>query len=262
MDCCTVVEDLRVERGNIEDYRKLSRYHYRGERLGPYSDIFVLRCGGRLWLASHTEVAGVIVYTMPSCGLQLRNVATGGLFAGLDRGTKMSVVNEYVRCIGRVIIEPRFRGLGLATRLVRETMPLAGVAIVEALAVMGFVHPFFEKAGMKAYQGAESRRCVQMKEAFSVVGVEENELLDAAAVQQKIELLGEEESEFIEFQIHEFLRGYGNRRTERRGYERTRFVLERINFRPVYYIWMNPKYRKDESLSEARSFDSAALRSG
>jgi hypothetical protein len=184
---------------------------------------------------------------MPSCGLELRNDATGGLFTGLDRKTKMSVINEYVRCIGRVIVEPRFRGLGLASRMVRETMPLVGVPIVEALAVMGFVHPFFEKAGMEAYQGSEHSRCVQMKEAFSVVGIEEDELIDSETVQEKIEMLGKKEREFVVLQMREFLRGYGKRRMENDGYKRTRFILSKINFRPVYYVWMNPNSRVIES---------------
>jgi hypothetical protein len=98
MDCCSIVRDLRVERGSLEDYRRLSRYHYREEGIGPFSDIFVLRCNGRLWLASHAEVVGVIVYTMPNCGLELRNIATGGTFIGLDRKTKMSVWYER-RCL-------------------------------------------------------------------------------------------------------------------------------------------------------------------
>ena len=33
---CSVVKNLEVVRGDIGDYRVLSRYHYRGERLGPF----------------------------------------------------------------------------------------------------------------------------------------------------------------------------------------------------------------------------------
>jgi hypothetical protein len=50
-----------------------------------------------------------------------------------------------------VIIEPRFRSLGQAVRLVKETMPLMNVPFIEALAVMGRVNPFFEKAGMTRF---------------------------------------------------------------------------------------------------------------
>jgi predicted GNAT family N-acyltransferase len=62
--------------------------------------------------------------------------------------TRLSLINKNVVCITRVIIDPRFRGLGLASRLVRETMGQMGRPIVESAAVMGHVNPFFEKAGM------------------------------------------------------------------------------------------------------------------
>ena len=72
----------------------------------------------------YESVVGVIVYIMPAPSLELRNVATGGVFGGLgDRGMQLQMVNENIRCVGRVIIEPRYRGLGLSSWLVKETMP-------------------------------------------------------------------------------------------------------------------------------------------
>jgi hypothetical protein len=176
---------------------------------------------------------------MPSTGAELRNVATDGLFAGFDRKTRLSLINKNIRCISRVIIEPRFRGLGLASRMVRETMPQMNVPIIEAMAVMGIVNPFFEKAGMKAFAAKMPVRCIQLIEAFSAVGIEEEELIDAEKVQQKLEQLGQQEGEFIESEIKRFLQSYGERRYEKAGLERTRFVLSKLTFRPVYYIWFN-----------------------
>ncbi|MFZ9033780.1 MAG: hypothetical protein ACO21J_07500 [Anaerohalosphaeraceae bacterium] len=43
-------------------------------------------------------------------------------------------------CIQRVIIEPRYRGLGLANWPMTETMPLGRTVRVEAASVMGRVH--------------------------------------------------------------------------------------------------------------------------
>ncbi len=239
MQSCSVTRDLQIVPGCIDDYKKLAHYHYRDSRLGPFTDIYVLRPTARLYLSAGTETLGVIVYTMPSPGLELRNVATGNMFCGFDRSTRLALINKTVRCIGRVIIEPRFRGLGLASRLVRETMPLVGCAIVEAMAVMGFVNPFFEKAGMRAYKGPMPARCIQMIEAFSMVGIEEEELIDAGAVQRKIESLCSKEGDFIEGQMRSFLQSYGKRRYDEPGLQRTRLVLSKLTFRPVYYIWFN-----------------------
>jgi GNAT superfamily N-acetyltransferase len=47
-----------------------------------------------------------------------------------------------------VIIHPQFRSLGLASALVRHVCEQCTTRYVEAYAVMGRVHPFFEKGGM------------------------------------------------------------------------------------------------------------------
>jgi hypothetical protein len=175
-------------------------------------------------------------------GVELRKVAVGGLFAGLDRSTSLTLVNKNIRRISRVIIEPRLRGLGLAARLVRETMPLVNVPIVEAMAVMGLANPFFERAGMNAYTAAVPERCVRLAEAFSLVGIEEAELIDPAVVQRKLDALRWPKADFIEKQMRRFLKAYGKRRTMPPGIERTSFILSKLTERPVYYIWFNQQY--------------------
>jgi hypothetical protein len=233
---CSVIKKLQIVRGGFEDYKKLARFHYRDSRLGAYTAIFVIKPDKGI----SKEPVGVIVYTMPSVGAELRNIATGNLFVGLDKGTRLALINKNIRRISRVIIEPRFRGLGLASRLVRETMPKINAPIIEAMAVMGLVNPFFEKAGMKAFTAKMPARCVQLVEAFSMVGIEGEELIDPEGVQRKLDRLGKQEAEFIESQIKHFLQSYGRRRYERAGLERTGFVLSKLTFRPVYYIWFNP----------------------
>jgi len=225
----------------MDDYKRLARYHYRDSRLGPFAAIFALKpkpgWAGRLG----TQSIGVIVYTMPVPALELRNIATANCFAGFDRSTQLSLLNKNVRCIGRVIIEPRFRAIGLASWLVRETMPQMNVPVIEAVAVMGMVNPFFEKAGMKPYTAKPPARCVWLIEALSMVSVRERELIDPAGVQRKLERLDERRAEFIELEIRRFLQSYGKRRDMPDGLERTRYVLIKLAARPVYYVWFNPK---------------------
>jgi GNAT superfamily N-acetyltransferase len=242
MQSCSVTKRLKIVRGSLDDYRVLSHFHYRDSSLVSYAGIFAMRLG--------KETVGVIVYSMPSIGLELRNHATGNLFAGLDRRTRLALVNRSIRCISRVIIEPRFRGLGLASRLVRETMPEMRVPIVEAMAVMGMVNPFFERAGMTAYRAPMPARCVQVIEALSRVGIEEELLIDAVEVQKRIDRLQQEETAFINNQIRVFLQSYGKRRHMPAGLERTRYVLSKLTDRPVYYIWFNTELRVNAWMSE------------
>jgi hypothetical protein len=241
---CSVCKKLEIVPGDIDDYQALAHYHYRETRLGPYAAIFALK---------GTKTIGVIVYTMPSPSLELRNIATGDFFVGLDKAAQLSLINKNIRCIGRVIIEPRFRSLGLASRLVRETMPKMDMPIIEAMAVMGLVNPFFEKAGMKAYKAKTPARCVQLIEALSLVGIEKKDLIDPQEVQQKLQRLAvaaaatigpspaRRRLNFIEQQLQRFLQSYGKRRYMPAGPERTRFILSKLTERPIYYIWFNPR---------------------
>jgi hypothetical protein len=256
MRSCSISKKLRIIRGCIDDYKQLAHYHYRDGQPGPFAAIFALKPAPELAGALHIRTVGVIVYTMPSPSLELRNVATNNFFAGFDKSTQLALINKNIRCVSRVIIEPRFRGLGLASRLVCQTMPEMNVPVIEAMAVMGQVNPFFEKAGMKAYTANMPVRCIRLIEALSMVTIEEDpsavacvggsggdhQLIDAAKVQRELDRLPPPKAEFIELEIRRFLQSYGKRRNSQPGLERTRYILSKLTFRPVYYIWFNPKF--------------------
>lgn len=229
-------KNLEITKGCVEDYRRLSAYHYRNCLCGPFAAIYAIKAVRKLANRLGNVPAGVIVYALPTAALELRNVALGGILTGLDRKSRLGFINANIRTISRVIIEPRFRSLGLATRLVKDTIDMVGVPIIEALAVMGRVNNFFEKAGMTAYEGPLQRRCAQLIEAFDYVGICDNDLIDAEAAQRKMDNLSKDAAEFIDYQIKSFLQCYGKRRDMQAGPERTRFVLGKLTDRPIYYI--------------------------
>jgi len=238
---CSICQHLRIVRGCLDDYKRFAGFHYRGGRPGPVASVFVLRSDGTLGDIEPETAVGVIVYTMAGPVLEMRNVATDNFFADLDRDTQLALVNKNIRRISRVIIEPRFRGLGLASHLVHETMPRMNVPIIEAVAIMGWVNPFFEKAGMTAFASEQPARTVQLIEAFSFLGIEAEQLIEPDKVQQKLDRLSLTETEFIERAVHRFLKSHGRRRDMLPGLERTRYILTQLTARPVYYIWFNPK---------------------
>jgi ABC-type ATPase with predicted acetyltransferase domain len=61
---------------------------------------------------------------------------------------KAQLINEEIARISRVIIHPKFRGVGLGEFLVKETLSKVDAKVIEVLAVMARYNPFFEKAGM------------------------------------------------------------------------------------------------------------------
>jgi len=237
---CTIRKYLKIVPGTIADYKLLSRFHYRESQTGPTAAVYKI-------IDTHPmreqiePVVGVIVYSMPACAVQLRNIATQGLFTTSGSSSvNMRLINQNIRTIARVVIEPRYRALGLAYELVQKTMPLLNIPYIESLAVMGKINPFFEKAGMMKFKANEPLRSVKLKEALSAVGIEPIDLVDAERTQHKLENLNQKAKDFIEKQITNFLTAYGRRlKNTPNNLKRTQFVISRLSERPVYYLWRN-----------------------
>ena len=239
MSTCSLLRKLDIVPGEMGDYKALAAYHYRDESPVAVKAVFALKPKRQDRLLRSTP-AGVIVYCAPNPRVELRTVATNGAFADLDRHTQLALINANIRCIARLIIEPRFRGIGLATRLVRETMPRMNTPIIEALGVMPQVNPFLERAGMQAFAPRTPVAHVQLIEAFSTVGIEADQLIDPDGVQEQLDALETTAVNFLEDRIAQFLKSHGTRRTLPPGPERTRYILSRLTHRPAYYIWFHP----------------------
>jgi len=144
-----------INRGTIRDYHDLAGFHYLAKPPACHKRVYVVRRPQtgryRRWrdLAS-ADLAAVLVVSPPLLTVRGRNIATSGRYCGADRREAIRRLNREVECISRVIVHPTYRGSGLAERLVRHALATAQTPFVEALATMGRVHPFLEKAGMTA----------------------------------------------------------------------------------------------------------------
>ncbi len=242
---CSISKDLVIEPGIAAHWHELAGYHYCDEKACAYKALYVLRDTriGRACKA-YDGIAGVIIYSMPVANIAARNIATNGYFTGIgDRSMHLGLINKNIRCIRRVIIEPRYRGIGLAAKLVRETMPLLDVPIIESLAVMGNFNPFFEKAGMKPFRKGRDVRSAVVVEALSSVGINEDLFIDPGKIHEMIDALDAGKKYFVCQQFDKYIKAFGKRGMMAHSPQRTRYVLSKLSFEPVYYIW----FRNEES---------------
>jgi len=214
---CTLFAHVRTEPGTMADWHVLAPLHYRSHHAGAVTHVFRL------------------VYTAP------------GRSAGLGRTSMATILNREVRVISRVVLAPNWRGLGLAVRLVAETMPLVGTPYVEALAAMGHVHPFFERAGMTAYPAPRSRAGERLMAALDAAGLDRSHRRSASALEAALEALAPAARRLAEREIDRWARSYlgaKNHRTNRpdRG-RRLALVARHLDTCPVYYLW----HRKDDA---------------
>ncbi|MEN6384437.1 MAG: hypothetical protein ABFD79_04500 [Phycisphaerales bacterium] len=237
---CTIKKYLKIVPGTIADYKPLSRFHYRNCKMGPVAAVYKIIDEHPL-RRQIEPLVGIIVYSMPVCSVVLRNIATKGLFTKLGSSSvNLQLINQNIRTISRVVIEPRYRALGLAYELVKHTMPLLEMPYIEAMAVMGKVNPFFEKAGMMKYQAREPEKNVKLQQALSIVGIEDYDLIDVERTHNKMQSLSTKAKRFIEKEIESFLCNYGRHvRNLPEGLKRTEFVISKLSDRPVYYLWRN-----------------------
>jgi len=143
---CSICENVRIEKGSIEDYEKLKRFHYRSKNEKDKASLRIKDCYRLLYGDS---LIGVIVYSHSYLNLKPRNMVFGERYVYTPGDLyKARLINEEIARISRVIIHPKFRGIGLGEYLVKETLPKVNAKVVEVLAVMAKYNPFFEKAGM------------------------------------------------------------------------------------------------------------------
>jgi len=147
----SAVTGWRIVRGTMDDYRALGRFHYRARRPAAIKRIWAVRVPPKRRRAGDPHTAAVLIVSPPVLNCRGRNVATGGRYLRPNRRAGTRRLNAEMECVSRVIVHPIFRGCGLAVRLVRHALRTAPTGWVEALAAMGAVHPFFERAGMTAY---------------------------------------------------------------------------------------------------------------
>jgi ABC-type ATPase with predicted acetyltransferase domain len=143
---CSIHREISVEKGSIEDYHKLSRFHYRSKNEDESEGLRVRDCYRLLF---RDVLIGVIVFSRSYLNLKPRNMVFGERYIFTPGDVfKARLINDEIARISRVVIHPKFRGIGLGSYLVKETMPRVDAKMIEALAVMARFNPFFEKAGM------------------------------------------------------------------------------------------------------------------
>lgn len=149
------------------------------------------------------EPIAICVFTSPALSLSLRNRFFG--LTGRWSRTAFRTLNRQLVALSRVVVHPVYRGAGIAARFVRRSCECCGFPWVEALAEMGHVNPFFEKAGFVRV-GVTPRR--------------EHSRRRHAAL-------------------------YGGRRRGEKGARLTKETSEKSRYaRPVYYVFDNRRNEK------------------
>lgn len=252
--CADRLADLPIVPGDRADYHALKAHHYRPGHPATMMRILAVRdpeptasdrFTGR---AARPRSVAVLIESLPTLSCRLRDEALGGRYGHLPPKPRATLLNQEVRCISRVIVDPRYRGLGLAVRLLRHALATAATRYTEAIAVMGKVSPFFERAGMTPYQRQPLVADQRALAALTSAGFEPHQLAMPADLRARIEALDAQTRAFVTAELTRWYRGHGGRGFTRRPDLAATLAAarQRLLAQPVYYLHENTHVRHDK----------------
>lgn len=254
---------LDIAPGTLADYAALAEHHYRAGKPATATRVLVMRSGaaglGERWRRMHPEghrnergstapPIAVLVESLPALSCKMRDHALGDRYGGwLKPAERARLLNDELRCVSRVVVHPQWRGLGLAVRLVRRALDTATTPYTEALAAMGRVSPFFERAGMTAYRRPPHAHDARLAAAFRRLGWAPADLALIRQVQQRLANLPAPDRAWIERELHRWYRRAGGRSFDASADTRDhlRAARDRLLLEPVYYLHQNAETAKD-----------------
>jgi GNAT superfamily N-acetyltransferase len=219
---CSLVSEMKAVEGSTADWRQLAGFHYRSHKIAAPRKIFCLKRG--------VELCGVIVYCYPPTTAFGRSLVLPKM--------SMKELNEKLSVISRVVVHPKPRTVGLGSRLVHDTLSLAGTESVEMSAVMAKYNPFAEKAGMRRIaEQAPPKETTRIVELLRELGFNEQLLGSEKHVFEKLQTLnvkdlGKVKEAFVKYSHPRFMKAfsyhlpYGQKQAYRKEVER--LSLERL----------------------------------
>ena len=241
-------DSLALVQGGVADYNALKEHHYRADRPATMTRVLALRhtthsAAVRFTQSeSRQQTVAVLIESLPSLSCRMRDWALNERYGSwLDPRQRATLLNREVRVISRVVVHPCWRGLGLAVRLVRQALAQPTTLYTEALAAMGRVNPFFERAGMTAYHRPPHAFDRRLIDAMHAIDLSPHDLALLDQVNARIDALPHERRNWFLKELHRWYRRNGGRNAVHSPdpLVHLRTARQRLMLEPVYYLHKN-----------------------
>jgi ABC-type ATPase with predicted acetyltransferase domain len=152
----SLLDDMTVQRGTIEDWRVLEGLHYKQHGTLPAgSHHFTLKLGD--------ELVGVLVMASPKLLLKERHVLFPKLKpTGQDNKItnqyRMKWINANMSVVARVVVDTMYRGAGLAYRFTNLAARMEGKRYIEIQSSMSKYNQFAHRAGFQFVKPMRSNK--------------------------------------------------------------------------------------------------------
>ena len=233
-------DEIEIVQGTVRDYADFEHWHYLGPgRPGPNSGVFLARHNGR--------AVGIVMFGYPHLLLSARALVLPQFAPGCIRSGGASALNQQVRVLQRIVVDPHYRGLGIARRLIAHGLSQLDVPYVECIAQMGEFSDFLLAPGFRRVcEMPPPRAALRLLKFAEQHGFAAQALVDPAVRELLIKYLPEPVSaqltRLLRALVHSRIEtGHGSLRGQP-GSDHEPLLhkaLARINARPIYFLWTN-----------------------
>lgn len=244
---CTIHTDLVIERGTPADYHRLAHLHYAANAPATYQSV---------WVARHPldpTPAAVCVYSYPDLHSAARNAATCDEYViHGSRETAQRLNREVVR-MSRLVVAPAYRGIGLAHRILNESIADLGRKYVETTTAMGPYTSLFERLGFHPVPQTSGPTEAALFEWAETTQLDPLATIDHSRLRRHIQRLSVRKRReawrtiwhyYHQYVVHRRTRKKHPRRipdaADPRWAEAIDVVCRRLTERPQYYILHTP----------------------
>lgn len=251
----SLLSNIYVERGDIDDWKLLHELHYKAENLGIGPKIY--RC------VLDGKTIGVGVMTVPKMLLAGRNEAfkfmkpnQSGKDSRLVNRTRAYWINDNSCTNGRLVLDTMYRGVGIAYRMQNIMMRMTQCKTIEFQSSMSKFNPFAEKAGLRFTRPRRANGYVKGIQFFRRWF--ESLPSDSSGILQEIREMPESVREKCVGEMRKFY--YANSAMEKTGNAASRglgrsetmevgYLLKSVQqltlASPLYGVYMNPDCKSD-----------------
>lgn len=166
-------KDIKIEHASRNDYNDIKHYHYinHNSPVTNTNNIFKMVLYG--------EMIGIILYSYPSFLSSGRNIVMENKYQYIKGEKHNNNLNKEVRVISRIILVPSFRGLGLAKKLINNTILIMKeqhqeLKLIELISVMTNYNDFVKNSNMK-YIEYENKHLQKTINIINSIGITIND---------------------------------------------------------------------------------------
>lgn len=230
-------KDLHITKATWKDFLLLAHYHYIQTHPPPYDSIYKI-CDKVADRRKYPDPVAVILFSFPVPHIKARNRATDNFFTRpKGRHRQLVLINKYIRYISRVIVDPRYRRLHLATWLIKHTLKLQTKPIIETITPIDFTNRMFINCGFKLYLNPAPTRHRRFLDDLAECGISGDMLRHPTIVQKRIDSLPDEKQEHLYFRLKRFLMQYSSAQKEFWQPVSIAYALTKLSYPQAYLIF-------------------------